>query len=170
MAKGFVPDHRVASVGELDEAFLQKNGIRGLIVDLDNTLALPDDMEPTGEARRFAARMKAVGIPVVVVSNNCEARVSGFCKKLSLDYVYKSGKPYGRGIRRAIAKTGLAREDVALVGDQLVTDVLAASVNGIRCILTEPIVLETGFFFRIKRSFESLIDRKRRNMKCSRKI
>ena len=87
MAKGFVPDHRVASVGELDEAFLQKNGIRGLIVDLDNTLALPDDMEPTGEARRFAARMKAVGIPVVVVSNNCEARVSGFCKKLSLDYV-----------------------------------------------------------------------------------
>ena len=82
-----------------------------------------------------------------------------------MDYVYKSGKPYGRGIRRAIAKTGLAREDVALVGDQLVTDVLAASVNGIRCILTEPIVLETGFFFRIKRSFESLIDRKRRNMK-----
>lgn len=170
MAKGFVPDHRVASVGELDEAFLRNNKIRALIVDLDNTLALPDDMEPTGEARLFAARMKAAGIPVVVVSNNYQPRVSGFCEKLGLDFVYRSGKPFGRGIRRAIAKTGALREGVALVGDQLVTDVLAASVNGIRCILTEPIVLETGFFFRIKRGFESLIDRKRRNMKCSRKI
>lgn len=170
MAKGFVPDHRVSSVGEIDAAFLQNHSIRALIVDLDNTLALPDDMEPTGEAVLFAERMREAGIPVVVVSNNHRPRVEGFCKKLDLPFVCESGKPFGPGIRWAIEKTGVDKASVALVGDQILTDVLAASVNGIGCILTEPIVMEDAILFRIKRAFEALIDKKRRNMKCSRKI
>ena len=164
VSKGFVPDHRLASVGEISESYLKKRGIGGLIVDLDNTLALPDDMEPTGDARRFATRMKRAGIPVVVVSNNSLPRVAGFCEKLKLDYVFKSGKPFGSGIRRAIKILGLPRSQVALVGDQLVTDVFAASLNGIRCILTDPIVLEEGFFFRMKRGFETLIDTNRKRL------
>ncbi|MBQ3880625.1 MAG: YqeG family HAD IIIA-type phosphatase [Oscillospiraceae bacterium] len=164
MSKGFVPDHRLRSVGEINESYLKKRKIGGLIVDLDNTLALPDDMEPTGEARGFATRMKRAGIPVIVVSNNSEPRVAGFCAKLGFDYVFKSGKPFGTGINRAIKKTGLPRTRIALVGDQLITDVLAASVNGIRCILTDPIVLEEGFFFRLKRGFETLIDINRKRL------
>ena len=164
MSKGFVPDHRLASVGEISESYLKKRGIGGLIVDLDNTLALPDDMEPTGDARRFAARMKRAGVPVIVVSNNSLPRVAGFCEKLGFDYIFKSGKPFGTGIRRAIKKLGLPRSQVALIGDQLITDVLAASLNGIRCILTDPIVLEKGFFFQIKRGFETLIDTKRKRL------
>lgn len=170
MASGFVPDHRLVSVGEIDGEFLEKNAISALIVDLDNTLALPDDMEPTGEAVLFAKRMHSLSVPVIVVSNNSEGRVAGFCEKLGVDYVYKAGKPFGRGITRAVKKAGVPKKSIALVGDQLLTDVLAASFNGIRCILTEPIVMERTFFFKIKRGFEGLIDKRRRNMRCSKKI
>ena len=170
MSSGFVPDMRITSVEQINRPFLKKHSISGLIVDLDNTLALPDDAEPTDEALRFAERMHALKIPVIVVSNNNRKRVADFCSKLGFDYVHKAGKPFGAGIGRAIRKLGVARENVAIVGDQLLTDVLAASCNRMRSVLTEPIVLEKGFFFQLKRGFEWLIDRNRRKMRCSKKI
>ena len=116
MSKGFVPDHRLASVGEISESYLKKRGIGGLIVDLDNTLALPDDMEPTGDARRFATRMKRAGIPVIVVSNNSLPRVAGFCEKLGFDFIFKSGKPFGTGINRAIKKLFMEETKPCCIG------------------------------------------------------
>ena len=106
--------------------------------------------------------MRQAGIPVVVVSNNSFARVEAFCRPLGVDFVHKSGKPFGRGIRRAVEKLGVPRERIALIGDQLFTDVLAASHDRILCILTEPVVMETGYFFRFKRAVERAVGRKRR--------
>ena len=163
MAHGFTPDRRVAGIREVTPAYLRGMGARGVITDLDNTLALPDDFRPTADGAAWLQAMRSAGIPVVVVSNNSRARVEAFCRPLGVDFVHKSGKPFGRGIGRAVEKLGVPREAAVLIGDQLFTDVLAASYHRVMCILTEPVVMETGLFFRFKRALERAVDRKRRN-------
>lgn len=162
MAHGLTPDRRAAGIREVTPEFLRELGVRGVIVDLDNTLALPDDVHPTPDGAAWLAAMLEAGIPVVIVSNNSRERVEPFCRPFGVDFVPKSGKPFGRGIDRAIDKLGVPREQAVLVGDQLFTDVLAASCHHVPCILTEPVVMETGLFFRLKRALERAVDRKRR--------
>ena len=152
MAHGLTPDRRAAGIRDVTPEYLRDMGVCGVIADLDNTLALPDAVYPTEDGAAWLASMRQAGIPVVVVSNN----------SLGVDFVHKSGKPFGRGIRRAVEKLGVPRERIALIGDQLFTDVLAASHDRILCILTEPVVMETGYFFRFKRAVERAVGRKRR--------
>ncbi len=162
LAHGITPDRRVTGIREVTPSYLHDWGVRGVIVDLDNTLALPDDLCPTPDGAAWLGSMREAGIPVVVVSNNSRERVEAFCRPLGVDFVHKSGKPFGRGMERAVEKLGMPREQAVLIGDQLFTDVLAASYHRIRCVLTEPVVLETGLFFRLKRALERAADRKGR--------
>lgn len=162
MAHGLTPDRRAAGIRDITPEYLRDMGVCGVIADLDNTLALPDAVYPTEDGAAWLASMRQAGIPVVVVSNNSFARVEAFCRPLGVDFVHKSGKPFGRGIRRAVEKLGVPRERIALIGDQLFTDVLAASHYHILCVLTEPVVVETGYFFRFKRAVERVVGRKRR--------
>lgn len=162
MAHGLTPDRRAAGIREVTPAYLRGMGAHGVITDLDNTLALPDDLRPTEDGAAWLASMREAGIPVVIVSNNSFARVEAFCRPLGVDFVHKSGKPFGRGIGRAVEKLGVPREQAVLIGDQLFTDVLAASHHRVMCVLTEPVVMETGLFFRFKRALERAVDRKRR--------
>lgn len=162
MAHGLTPDRRAAGIREVTPEYLRGMGACGVITDLDNTLALPDDIRPTEEGAAWLIRMREAGIPVVIVSNNTYDRVAAFCRPLGVDFIHKSGKPFGRGINRAVEKLGVPRGQAVLVGDQLFTDVLAASYHHVMCILTEPVVMETGLFFRFKRALERAVDRKRR--------
>ena len=109
MAHGFTPDRRVAGIREVTPAYLHGMGARGVITDLDNTLALPDDLRPTADGAAWLQAMRSAGIPVVVVSNNSRARVEAFCRPLGVDFVHKSGKPFGRGIGRAVEKNSACR-------------------------------------------------------------
>ena len=162
MAHGFTPDRRAVSVREITPDYLREMGVQAVLTDLDNTIALHDAPQPTEEGAAWLQTLKEAGIPVFVVSNNHYQRVADFCEPFQVDFIYKSGKPFGRGIPRAIARLGMRRDQVVLVGDQLFTDVLAASFHRIPCILTEPIELETKPFLRFKRVLEHLIDHNRR--------
>ncbi len=163
MARGLTPDLRVSGIGDVTPELLRERGFRAVITDLDNTLALPDDLRPTEAGAAWLRTMRTAGIPVAVISNNHLPRVEGFCRPLGVPYVARCGKPFGRGVGRALKLLGVGRREAVLVGDQLFTDVLAASWNRISCILTEPIIPETGYFFRCKRALERLFAGKRRN-------
>lgn len=162
LAHGLTPDRRVPGIADVTPELLQEMGVRAVITDLDNTLALPEDIRPTEAGAAWLRTMEAAGIPVTVVSNNHRPRVEAFCRPLRVPFVERCGKPFGRGIRRAMALLGVSRREVALVGDQLFTDVLAASWNRIPCILTEPIVPETDTFFKCKRALERLLTKNTR--------
>lgn len=150
------------SVREITPTLLREIGARAVLTDLDNTIALHDAPRPTEEGAAWLRSLKDAGIPVFVVSNNHYERVAKFCEPLGVGFIHKSGKPFGRGIPRALRELGLRRNEVVLVGDQLFTDVLAASWHRVPCILTQPIELETKPFLRFKRVLEHLIDPKRR--------
>ncbi|MEI3305676.1 MAG: HAD hydrolase-like protein [Dysosmobacter sp.] len=76
----------------------------------------------------------------MIVSNNRSGqRVTEFCADLGVDYQGHAGKPSPRGLEAAMARAGASREETAMLGDKLLTDVLAAHRAGVLALMVEPV-------------------------------
>lgn len=145
--------HRIT---DITPGVLEKMGIRGLILDIDNTLTTHDNPVPMDGVTEWVENMKRHGIGMVIVSNNHEPRVKPFADLIGLEYVCDGAKPLARGYREAARILGLPKEELAAVGDQLFTDAAGANLFGIRMLFTEPIEKEPSSkrFIRFKRILE----------------
>ena len=142
------------SVCDISPALLQKLGVRGLLLDVDNTLTTHDNPTPAPGVEAWIAQMKQHGIRMCIVSNNHPPRVQPCAARLGVDYVCEGKKPLSSGFRRAMQKMGLHRKELAVVGDQIFTDVLGANLMRLKCIFVFPMQMEQTRFFRIKRRLE----------------
>ena len=149
-------DHAFRRTVDITPAFLKKHGIKGLILDVDNTLTTHDNPVPADGIVEWLDSMKANGIKLMIVSNNDAERVRLFADPLGLDFVSKSGKPLKRGYTAAMQKMRLTEKETAAVGDQLFTDVWGAKVAKITMLYVKPIELEPmkKVFIRFKRILE----------------
>ncbi|MFQ9093480.1 MAG: YqeG family HAD IIIA-type phosphatase [Ruminococcus sp.] len=118
------------SVCDITPHLLEKLGVRGLLLDIDNTLTTHDNPVPAPGVEAWVAGMQAAGISLCLVSNNHPPRVAPFAERLGLDFVCEGKKPLTKGYREAVEKMGLSRKEVAAVGDQIFTDVLGANLFG----------------------------------------
>ena len=150
----FRPTEAVRSVSEITPEMLKKMGIKGLILDVDNTLAPHNDPIPADGAAEWISRMKAAGIKLVIVSNNKPPRVAPFAEKLGVEFTANGAKPLPVGFTNAVKILKLPRRKICAVGDQIFTDILGANLFGIKSIFVKPIELEKSLFFRIKRMAE----------------
>lgn len=150
----FKPTYVFDKVGEITPEFLQKKGIKGLILDLDNTLTTHNNPVPPKSSLDWIDIMKAAGIKLIIVSNNHAPRVTPFAEQLGLDFVSEGKKPLTFGYTKAIERLGLEKKNVAAVGDQIFTDILGSNLKGIRSIFVFPIEPETSLPFRFKRACE----------------
>ncbi|MEO6991981.1 MAG: YqeG family HAD IIIA-type phosphatase [Candidatus Baltobacteraceae bacterium] len=144
---------------------LAADGVRGLIVDLDNTLlGYRDETLAEGDAAWIAAAL-ARGLRVVLVSNNFNDRVKRIGAALGVPAVSSALKPLPHGFLRALAILGTKRRATIVVGDQLFTDVLGARLCGLRAILTHPLAAHDFAGTRVLRFLERLVlpERRRRN-------
>ena len=141
---------------DIKPSFLKKHGIKGLILDVDNTLTTHDNPVPAEGIAEWLESMKANGIKLIIVSNNHPERVKPFAEPLGLDFVSDSGKPLSKGYKAAMKKMGLFPEETAAVGDQLFTDVWGANFSGVKMLYVEPIEMEprSKRFIRFKRVLE----------------
>ena len=155
MCKRFIPFAHAQSIYEIPTDFYKRNGVNLLIIDLDNTLDSYRLYEPTERAINLVNEIKSTGVTPVVVSNNTAKRVGKYAKGLGIDYLCSARKPFSRKMRKFISSRGVKPEEAMLVGDQLMTDVLAAKGAHIRVILTEKIVKEDQFTTH----FNRLLDR-----------
>ena len=158
--KLLVPDFCFSGVTDITPDFLRQNQIRALVLDVDNTLTTHGNPVPGDGVFLWLEQMRKENIPMMIVSNNSEKRVKPFAELLGLDYVARGCKPLTVGMTKACRKFGLPPEQVAIVGDQLFTDILGGKWKGMRSILTEPIHFEDGPFFRFKRSLEKKLMKK----------
>ena len=149
-------DFAFRKTADISPRFLKKHGIKGLILDVDNTLTTHDNPVPAEGIREWLDDMRKNGIKLIIVSNNHPERVRPFADPLGLDYVSDSGKPLKRGYRAAMKKMRLTASETAAVGDQLFTDVWGANFSRIRMLYVEPIELEpkSKRFIRFKRVLE----------------
>ena len=127
------------SVCDITPQLLEKLGVCGLLLDIDNTLTTHDNPVPAAGVEAWVAGMQAAGISLCLVSNNHPPRVEPFAKRLGLDFVCEGKKPLTKGYREAVQKMGLSRKEVAAVGDQIFTDVLGARRCGFQSFCVEPV-------------------------------
>jgi len=158
----FKPTVIKKSITDISPLLLYELGILGLILDVDNTLAKSDDKQPVDGLDQWLEDMRQGGIDLIILSNNSARRVRPFAQSLGLRYISMAFKPLPPGYLRAIRAMGLERKRIAIVGDQIFTDVLGGNICGCKSILTEPVLLETKLSFRIRRRFERILLKKYR--------
>ena len=104
----FFPDRYVASTYVIDFEGLYKEGVRGLIFDIDNTL-VPHGAPADERARALFKRLKSIGFRCCLISNNQKPRVEMFNKDIQVDYVYNAHKPSIRNYLKAMEIMGTVK-------------------------------------------------------------
>ena len=151
------PKEYMKNVTEISLEFLKKNNIKGLILDIDNTLINFDKEILTG-AKQWCEQNKNNGIKMCILSNtNKVEKVEKVANQLDLPYLYFAKKPFKKGFLRAQKLLDLPKENIAVVGDQVFTDVIGANRCKMFSILTKPIDKRDLLLTRIKRPLENLI-------------
>lgn len=126
------------SAYRIDFDSLYRNGYRGVIFDIDNTLVrhgAPAD----ARAKKLFAHLKQLGYACCLLSNNKEPRVAMFNKDIKVSYIYKAHKPRTGNYKKAMQLMGTDVRNTLFVGDQIFTDVWGANRAGIHTILVKPI-------------------------------
>lgn len=150
----FFPDIYIRSVYELPVEQLKARGIRGLVFDIDNTVAPFDLAEPEEGIIDLFCFLREQGFRLCILSNNNERRVQLFNKKLHTLAVHKAGKPGAKKLRVAMDKLGLSPRNTAIVGDQVFTDMWCGHRAGLTCILTAPLCQRDQLVTKVKRGIE----------------
>jgi len=143
---------KIRDICELTPAYLHKEGITALLVDLDNTLAGYREDQPDETVCFWLRDVLAAGITVMVISNAKEERAARFCKPLGLPYIAKAGKPGKRGIESALRELECKPDQAMMVGDQMFTDIWAGKNAGVRTVLVDP--RTRGFWTAVRRGIE----------------
>lgn len=151
------PDLYLKSVKNINSTLLRKNNIKGLILDVDNTL-IDYDKNLINGAEKWCNDLKNDGIKCIIVSNsNKKTKVSEVAKKLDIDYIMFAKKPLKSGFKRALNLLELKPEQVAVVGDQLSTDIIGAKRMKMFSILVEQVGKKDILITKIKRPIEKAI-------------
>lgn len=152
-----IPDEYLPSIYDVDIAGLKNKGIRGIILDLDNTLVKWNHPYPPEPLAHWFAGLREAGLRVCVLSNNGPARVQNFVRRLDVPGIDKAVKPRRGGFRRAMDLMGTGPGETAVVGDQIFTDILGGKRLGLYTILVSPVTEKEFVGTRLVRVFETAL-------------
>jgi HAD superfamily phosphatase (TIGR01668 family) len=154
------PSLYLDSVKNINPTLLKKNNIKGLILDVDNTL-IDYYRNLVDGAEKWCEELKNEGIKCIILSNsNKRSKVEEVAEKLNIDYIMFAKKPLKSGFKRALSKLELKPEEVAVVGDQLFTDVIGAKRMNMFSILVKQVGEKDIFITKLKRPIENAIIKK----------
>ncbi|BCW98008.1 MAG: haloacid dehalogenase [Armatimonadota bacterium] len=158
LARLLVPDRTVERISELEPHHLHEAGIRGLILDLDNTLCEWQSESIPEDILLWVAKMKRAGIRMCIASNTRDRRrLRRMAAGLELPSVSGAPKPGRRCFATAMAILDLKPEEAAVVGDQLFTDILGGRRSGIHTILVRPMHRREFIGTKVSRLFERFL-------------
>lgn len=134
------PAARFERPWQIAPSWLHARGLKGLLLDLDNTL-IPYGYEgPAPEPlRAWLDELKRSGIAACLVTNAKPGRTRRWARKLGLPGIALVGKPLPFGFVWGMKQLGLKRSELAVVGDQIFTDVLGGNLLGLTTILVAPL-------------------------------
>lgn len=151
------PDYYCDKVTDISIDLLKKNGIKGIVLDVDNTL-IDFDRNLLEGAEIWTQTMKKSGFKCMILSNSNKVdKVKKVAETLDIEYIYFAKKPLKSGFKRAKEKLDLENNQIAVVGDQIFTDVIGANRSGMFSILVNPIAKKDIWITRIKRPIEEVI-------------
>lgn len=151
------PDLYFKNVQSIDLAELSASKIKGIILDVDNTLidyklTMPDGIKDwVGEAKRRDFKI------CILSNSNKKEKVSKVAKELGLEYLLNAKKPMKNGYKKALKILDLPNKECVAIGDQLFTDVIGANRMKIVSAYVEPINKREYWYTKWKRPIEECI-------------
>ncbi len=150
------------SILEISPEELFRTGMRGMIIDLDNTLTEWQNPVLSEKTISWLEKAKCLGFQLCFVSNNSTRRVQEVAQRMEIPFVARAQKPRRWSFRRALEIMGTRPEETAVIGDQIFTDILGGNRLGLYTILVPPINRREFFGTRLMRLLEAIILFKRR--------
>lgn len=155
-----VPEYKFDTFDQVTAEFLLSIGVRGVLLDVDNTLEPYEHPEPGDHVLAWLRSLSDAGIRCAIVSNNNQARLDIFNKDIGMPAISGAGKPFPMALNRMMKEIGSDKSNTVFLGDQILTDVWAAHNAGIRAILVPPINDRRDPLTAFKRILEIPIQRK----------
>ena len=156
MFERFFPDAYMDSTYVIDFEKLYKEGIRGVIFDIDNTL-VPHGAPADERAIRLFARLRSIGLDYCLISTNQLPRVKPFADAVQAKFVEDAHKPSRKNYLKAMKLMHVDLDSCIFVGDQIFTDVYGAKRCGMRTILVKPLHPKEEIQIVLKRYLEKIV-------------
>lgn len=156
----FCPDLYIKNIYSLDLDILLKKNIKGLLVDLDNTLMPWNSYHVNDKLQDWVNSFLEHGISLCIISNNRYSRIKHCADKLGLPAVTKAMKPRKRAFMKGLEILGTDPTQTAIIGDQIFTDIFGANRMGLFTILVEPISENEFVGTKILRFIEQILLKK----------
>ena len=160
----YLPDIYQKSIYTLDYSKLLGRGIKCLLFDLDNTIVPPFSAEMPKKAKDLFVGLKQKGFKIIIFTNSPQIRLKGFKNYLGVDGVSSAHKPRVNKLIKLLKDYGFTASEVAIIGDQIMTDVKCGNKVGITTVLVNPISDKDFFLTKIHRFKERRKMKKLRDM------
>ena len=155
----FKPTMYKKNIYDINYKKLKEMGIKCLIFDLDNTLGLIEHKKCPLKTKRLLKKLQK-DFKIFIASNNTKRRLKPYLDDLGIDGVSNCLKPLTIGLLRIKNKYNFKKKEMIMIGDQLVTDVLAGKRFRIKTILVDPLGDKDLKITGLNRKIESIIIRK----------
>ena len=159
MFSKFIPDIYSKSVYKINYEKLRNSGIRCLVFDLDNTITPVTLNKPTKRLKDLFTKLKSMGFKCIILSNSKKKRIEAFKNELAVDSGYSARKPSNKKYIKIMNNYNYVPDEIACVGDQLITDVYGANKMGFTSILVNPIGKKDLVVSTFNRFMEKIIFR-----------
>ena len=154
------PNLYLNNVREITIEVLIKNKIKALILDIDNTLIDYNKNLPE-ENIKWAKELRGQGVKLYILSNtNNKEKVEKVANKLEIPYIHLAKKPFKSGFLKAQKTLNENPENIAVVGDQIFTDVIGGNRCNMFTILVDPVSKKDYLYTAWKRPIENLLKAK----------
>lgn len=157
MLKLLCPDIYINDIYDIDISYLKSLNIKGILVDLDNTLLPWDEYEASPEVIEWVDTMKKEGFSLCMVSNNKARRIRRCAHQLNIPAVWGHFKPSRKAFRKGMSMIGTTWDQTVVIGDQIFTDIFGANRMGILAILVKPISHKELLWTKLMRKLEGWV-------------
>ena len=134
----YLPTFLSMSIYDIDFDTLYAKGKKVILFDLDNTCVPYVDKKPTKKLKNHFDKLKDSGFTVIIFSNSPRNRLEPFKKYLNIDCCPSARKPRKAKFIKVLKEYKLDLSEVAIIGDQLVTDIYGGNRVGITTVLVNP--------------------------------
>lgn len=152
----YVPNKYCQSIFTIDYDKLKEENIKCLLFDLDNTLVPYSESVPTQDVKELI-HMLETDFKVIIISNSPKSRLRPFKEILNIDVAFSSRKPSKKKYLKIMELYKFKPEEIACIGDQLMTDILGANRVGALSILVNPIGTKEPIWTRFNRVWEKMV-------------
>ena len=160
--ENYIPDIYQKSIYSINYDMLTKRGIKCILFDLDNTLVPPNSKIPNKKLQELFDELKNK-FKIIIFSNSTNKRLKPFIEQLKIDGYSLVDKEFEIKIEDVMSKYSLNINEIAIVGDQLLTEIYLGNNVGITTIYVNPISKNDAFKIKLSRFKEKRIMKKLRN-------